>query len=124
MTNDISPRKLAISWSANGLIGRVEVDGEHWASVEWSEERQQWCIEDCAGHGPRNAASIRGAAKSKEEAISLVEAMILDGRMPTPQEAWAQGQERPTKAWAEAERKELKRRPFGARLRRVRFHVL
>jgi hypothetical protein len=103
MTNESQRRELAISWSAN-------IYGVHWASVAWSEERQQWCIEDCEGHSLTDAASIRGAAKSKEEAISLAEAMILDGRIPTPQEAWAQAQERHTKARAEAERKDTEAR--------------
>src|SRR5580700_4689574 len=36
--------KLTIAWQPSGLIGRVSLDGEHWASVEWSEKRQAWCI--------------------------------------------------------------------------------
>jgi hypothetical protein len=27
---------VAVSWTADGLIGRVTVNDEHWASVEWS----------------------------------------------------------------------------------------
>jgi hypothetical protein len=37
--------KLSISWSTAGLVGHVSLDGEHWASVEWSEKRQRWCVE-------------------------------------------------------------------------------
>jgi hypothetical protein len=68
--------------------------GEHWASVEWSEKRQQWCVEDVEGRCLAHAASIRGQAASKEEAAWLAEAMIRDGRMPSPQEARAQAKER------------------------------
>jgi hypothetical protein len=84
--------KLTIAWSEagrHGLIGRVSLDGEHWASVEWSEKRQQWCIEDVEGRCLTHAASIRGKAASKEEAVALAEAMIRDGRMPSPAEARA-----------------------------------
>jgi hypothetical protein len=58
--------------------------------VEWSEKRKQWCIEDCEGRCLAHAASIRGQAASKEAAVSVTEAMIRDGRMPTLQEARAQ----------------------------------
>src|ERR1700677_335043 len=86
--------KLMIAWEPSGLIGRVELDGEHWASVEWSEKRQQWCIEDVEGRCLTHTASIRGRAPSKEEAVALAEAMIRDGRMPSPGEARADAEER------------------------------
>jgi hypothetical protein len=57
--------KLAISWSADGLIGRVSLDGQHWASVEWSKKRRQRCIEVVEGHCLAHAASIRGQAASE-----------------------------------------------------------
>jgi hypothetical protein len=84
---------LAISWGADG-IGKVTVDGEHWASVEWSEKREQWCIEDVEGRCLRHSASIHGKAASKEEAVALAEVMIRDGRMPDPETARSQAQER------------------------------
>ena len=84
---------IAVAWSANG-VGRLSLDGKHWASVELSEKRQQWCIEDVEGRCLKHAASIRGKAKSKEEAVALAEAMIRDGRMPSSEEARAQAQER------------------------------
>jgi hypothetical protein len=86
--------EIAIAWSANGLIGRVSLDGEHWASVEWSEKRNRWCIEDVEGRCLAHAASIRGSADSKEAAIALAQAMIRDGRMPSPKQARAEHDER------------------------------
>jgi hypothetical protein len=63
-------------------------------SVEWSEKRQQWCIEDVEGRCLAHRASIHGMTASKGEAVALAEAMIRDGRMPSPKEARAQAQER------------------------------
>jgi hypothetical protein len=85
--------EIAISWSRDG-IGRVTLNGEHWASVEWSEKRQRWCVEDCEGRCLTHVASIRGQAASKDEAVALAEAMIRDGRMPSPLEASAKYEER------------------------------
>ena len=82
---------IAIAWTPDGLIGRVSLDGVQWAAVEWSEKRQQWCIEDAAGQCLRHVGSIKGAATSKEAAASLAEAIIRDGRMPTPDQAFADG---------------------------------
>jgi hypothetical protein len=84
---------IAIQWSGDG-IGLVMLDGKHWASVEWSEKRQQWCVEDVEGQCLRHTTSIHGQAASKEDAVSLAEAMIRDGRMPSPAEARAQANER------------------------------
>jgi hypothetical protein len=85
---------LAIEWSPDGLIGRVALDGVQWAAVEWSEQRQQWCVEDVEGRCLTHTASLRGQAASKEEAVSLAEATIRDGRMPSPAEAMAEAKER------------------------------
>jgi hypothetical protein len=59
--------KLEIFWASDGL-GRVSLDGEHWASVEWSEKRQAWCIEDVSKAGasripPQSAARPRARRK-------------------------------------------------------------
>lgn len=89
---------LAISWSPDGLIGRISLDGMQWAAVEWSEKRQQWCIEDAAGQCLRHVGSIRGAAASKEEAVALATEMIADGRIPAPEQAWAELRERQQRA--------------------------
>ena len=94
MSQDGRQSPISITWSGDGLIGRVAIDGEHWASVEWSEKRQRWCVEDSQGQCLKHTASIRGAAESKEEAVALAEAMVRDGRMPTPEQARAEHEER------------------------------
>ena len=103
-----SPRhqSIAITWVRNGEVGHLTIGGEHWASVEWSEKRQQWCIEDVEGRCLTHAASIRGSAASKDEAVALAEAMIRDGRMPDPETARAEASER-----RRAARKKRDKRP-------------
>jgi hypothetical protein len=114
--NSAAPRSgvIAISWGPTG-IGEVTLDGEHWASVEWSEKRQAWCIEDVEGRCLTHTASIRGqiAGKAgKDEAVALAEAMIRDGRMPDPQTARAEASERRRIARGKRERQpaQIKRR--------------
>jgi hypothetical protein len=46
--DEVSSAEIAVSWSRDG-IGRVTVDGEHCASVELSEKRQRWCVEESQG---------------------------------------------------------------------------
>ncbi len=46
MSTDPRQKPIRIAWTADKLIGRLTIDGELWASVEWSEKRQRWCIED------------------------------------------------------------------------------
>jgi hypothetical protein len=57
---------LAVSWTADGLIGRVTVDGEHWASVELSERHQRWCVDVSQGRCFKKVASIRGRTDPTE----------------------------------------------------------
>jgi hypothetical protein len=84
---------ITISWSAEG-IGRLKIGRERWAAIEWSTLSRRWCIEDNSGRCLTHVGSIRGDADSKEAALALAEAMIRDGRMPTPQEARAAYAER------------------------------
>lgn len=82
-------KPIALKWTSS-LLGRITIDDEHWASVEWSEKHQCWCIEDVTGACLAHEESISGAAANKDAAVALAEAMIRDGRIPTPQEArWA-----------------------------------
>src|SRR5262249_6430128 len=74
-----------ITWSGDGAIGRISINAEYWAAVEWSERRQAWCIEDAEGRCL--AHKENGQAISKEAAVTLAREMILDGRMPSPQQA-------------------------------------
>jgi hypothetical protein len=85
MTDPRRLKPITIAW--DGMIGRITIDGEHWGAVEWSEKRQAWCIEDVEGRCLRHYASIHGEDKNKDGAVALAEAMIRDGRMPTPEQA-------------------------------------
>jgi hypothetical protein len=49
--------------------------------------RQHWYIQDGVG-------LIRGAAKSKKDAVALAAVTIRDGRMPMPEEARREAAER------------------------------
>jgi hypothetical protein len=44
---------ITITWSGDGAIGRISINAEYWAAVEWSERRQAWCIEDAEGRSLR-----------------------------------------------------------------------
>ena len=83
---DARQKPIEITWTGD-LIGRLTIDGQLWAEVEWSERRQRWCIQDAEGHCLRHKSSIHGAEVSKAAAVALAEAMIRDGRMPDPETA-------------------------------------
>jgi hypothetical protein len=72
----------------------LSIAGEHWAAVEWSASRQTWCVEDSSGHCLAHCEHIHGDHIDRPSAIALAKAMIRDGRMPTPEEAERQLQER------------------------------
>jgi hypothetical protein len=69
------------------MIGRLIIDDEYWGAVEWSEKGKAWCIEDVEGKCLKHHAHIHGEDKDKAGAVALAEAMIRDGRMPTPEQA-------------------------------------
>jgi hypothetical protein len=77
---------IALGWNSDGTIGRITINGEYWAAVEWSEQRQCWCIEDAEGECLAHASHIRGQAASKNAVVALAREMIRDGRMPAPDE--------------------------------------
>jgi hypothetical protein len=114
MTDDPRRQKpVAIEW--DGMTGRLIIDDEFWGAIEWSDKRKAFCIEDAEGQCLRHKASIRGQAAAKDEAIALAQAMILDGRMPSPEEAKRQHKEqvriereRRAKQPAEIRRRELR----------------
>lgn len=84
-------RPLEVTWNEDGpLIGSIRIDGKLWASVEWSESRQAWCIEDAQGACLAHTDHIRGQEASQVAALALAKAMIADGRMPSPEDALAQ----------------------------------
>jgi hypothetical protein len=75
-------------------IYQLTIAGELWAAVEWSATRGAWCIEDAAGHCLAHCEHIHGQDIDRPTALALAKAMIRDGRVPTPEEARRQLQER------------------------------
>jgi hypothetical protein len=100
-------RPLEVHWV--GTIGRISIDGEAWATVEWSPRHECWCIEDAGGHCLRHIDHIRGQAEHKETAVDLAAAMIRDGRMPSPEEARGLSM-KPANVRARQKRKEQRQR--------------
>lgn len=90
--NNQRQRPITIRW--NGMIGTLLIDDEHWGAVEWSEKRQAWCIEDAEGRCLSHHSHVHGEDKDKAGAVALAEAMIRDGRMPTPEDARTARKER------------------------------
>src|SRR5262245_66328082 len=74
----------------NAETYHLTVNGEMWSEVEWSRSRQRWCIQDAAGHCLAHVEHIIGQDRDVQTAIRLAKRMILDGRMPSPEEARAQ----------------------------------
>lgn len=87
---DARRREIAIAWgdkSDGHLIGRLTINGELWASVEWSSKYKRWCIEDAEGRCLTHLDNIHAAEPTKDAAVALAKAMIVDGRMPDPETA-------------------------------------
>ena len=86
---DGDPRRqkpVTLSWRSDEVC-QMYVDDELWGAVEWSEKRQAWCIEDAQGRCLSHKSHVHGSAVAKNEAVALAQAMIADGRMPTPEQA-------------------------------------
>jgi hypothetical protein len=80
--------------SLNAASYYLTIDGQLWSEVEWSPERQAWCVQDAAGHCLAHCEHIQGQHIDRPTALALAKAMIRDGRMPTPEEADRQLRER------------------------------
>ena len=87
------------------------IDGEMWSEVEWSASRQCWCVQDAAGQCLAHVESIVGQDRDVQTAIRLAKKMIVEGRMPTPEEARQQLKERQEQQ--EAQEEEEERTPLG-----------
>jgi len=74
----------------NAATYHLVISGQMWSEVEWSASRQVWCIQDAAGHCFTHVDHIVGQDKDPQTAIRLAKRMIVDGRMPTPEEAHRQ----------------------------------
>ena len=67
----------------------LTIGGRMWSEVEWSR-RRAWCVQDAAGHCLTHVEHIVGQDRDPQAAIRLAKRMIVDGRMPAPEEADAQ----------------------------------
>jgi hypothetical protein len=74
----------------NANTYHLTISGEMWSEVEWSRSRQMWCIQDAAGQCLTHVEHIVGEDRDVQTSIRLAKRMIVDGIMPTPEEARAQ----------------------------------
>ena len=72
----------------------LEIAGTMWSEVEWSAKRNRWCIQDGAGMCLAHEESIMGQNKDPQAAIRRAKRMIVDGSMPSPEEAFRLHEER------------------------------
>ena len=78
----------------NAETYHLTIGGVLWSEVEWSPSRQRWCIQDAAGRCLTHTEHIVGQDRDVQTAIRLAKRMIVDGSMPTPEEAHAQLEQR------------------------------
>jgi hypothetical protein len=78
----------------NARTFHLTINGKLWSEVEWSPARRTWCIQDACGLCLAHCDHIHGDHIDQRTAVDLAKAMIRDGRMPTPEEALRQLQER------------------------------
>jgi hypothetical protein len=74
----------------NAETYHLTIAGKLWSEVEWSRTRRAWCVQDAAGQCLTHVEHIVGQDRDPQAALRLARRMILDGRMPTPEEALAQ----------------------------------
>ena len=74
----------------SGDCFHLVIGGEMWSEVEWSASRQSWCIQDAAVNASPTPITSSGKTGDIETAIRLAKHMIVDGTMPTPEEALQQ----------------------------------
>jgi hypothetical protein len=74
----------------NAETYHLTIGGQLWSEVEWSPSRRAWCVQDAAGQCLIHVEHIVGQDRDPQAAIRLAKRMIVDGRMPTPEEALAQ----------------------------------
>src|ERR1700735_5647775 len=72
----------------------LRINGKLWACVEWSASRRGWCIQDASGRCLAHCDAIHGQDVDAQTAVKMAKAMIRDGRMPNPEEAQRQLEER------------------------------
>jgi hypothetical protein len=67
----------------------LTIDGVLWSEVEWSRTRGMWCVQDAAGQCLTHVEHIVGQDRDPDAALRLARRMIVDGRMPAPEDALA-----------------------------------
>ena len=72
----------------------LTINRQLWACVEWSSSRKAWCVQDASGRCLAHCDAIHGEDIDAQTAVALARKMIRDGRMPTPEEAGQQLEER------------------------------
>jgi len=79
----------------------LHINGEMWAEVQWSGERQAWCIQDACGyclthieHMHHTVPNTGTDGLNSTNAVAYAKEMIRDGRMPAPEQARAAFKER------------------------------
>ena len=77
---------VTIKWQSKERADLM-IGDQLWSEVEWSEKRQEWCIQDAEGHCLKHTSCIHDTAKGRDQAIELAQAMIRDGRLPSPEDA-------------------------------------
>jgi hypothetical protein len=73
----------------NNATFHLKIGGVMWSEVEWSPERRSWCIQDSQGRCLLHCEHIVGQDIDQRTAIAEAKRMIVDGRMPSPEEAAA-----------------------------------
>ena len=76
----------------------LEINWQMWSEVEWSQERRAWCVQDACGFCLTHVESIHGQDRDPQAAIRLAKRMIVDGSMPSPEQAQQQLEERQERA--------------------------
>jgi hypothetical protein len=74
----------------NAETYHLTIGGRLWSEVEWSRSRRAWCVQDAAGHCLTHVEHIVGQDRDPQAAIRLAKRMIVDGRMPAPEDALRQ----------------------------------
>jgi len=72
----------------------LAINRQLWACVEWSPTRRAWCVQDASGRCLAHCDAIHGQDIDAQTAVALAKRMIIDGRMPTPEDAERQLNER------------------------------
>lgn len=72
----------------------LTINGRLWACVEWSASCRGWCIQDASGRCLSHCDAVHGQDVDAATAVKLAKAMIRDGRMPNPEDAQQQLDER------------------------------